>query len=95
MQILFLTLVLDRQTDQPTDIVTYRVNIAANNMTTTTTATKVTTNTKTTMTTRGALYCTMNLGVRVYRPTNQQTLLRLELLWQLKNSVVPNLFNHD
>ena len=48
MQILFLKLVVDRQTDQPTDIATYRAAIAANNMTTTTT-----TATKTTMTTGG------------------------------------------
>ena len=57
MQILFLKLVVDRQTDQPTDIATYRAAIAANNMTTTTTttttATTVTTATKTTMTTGG------------------------------------------
>ena len=55
MQILFLKLVVDRQTYQPTDIVTYRAAIAANNITitTTTTATTVTTTTKTTMTTRG------------------------------------------
>ena len=57
MQILFLKLVLVRQTDQPTDIATCRAAIAANNMTTTTTttttATTVTTTNKTTMTTRG------------------------------------------
>ena len=47
---------MDRQTDQTTDIATYRAAIAANNMTattTTTTATKVTTATKTPMTTGG------------------------------------------
>ena len=44
---------MDRQTDQPTDIATYRADIAANNMSTATT-TRVTT-TKTTMTTRGFL----------------------------------------
>ena len=47
---------MDRQTDQPTDIATYRAAIAANNLTTTntnTTATTVTTTTKTTMTTGG------------------------------------------
>ena len=55
MQILFLKLVVDRQTDKPTNIATYRAAIAAKNMTTTTTttATTVTTTTKTTMTTRG------------------------------------------
>ena len=56
MQILFLKLVVDRQTDQPTDIATCRAAIAANNMTTTTnttTATTVTSTNKTTMTTRG------------------------------------------
>ena len=56
MQILLLKLVEDRQTDQPTEIVTYRAAIEANNMTTTTTtttATTVTTTTKTTMNTIG------------------------------------------
>ena len=59
MQILFLKLVVDRQTDQPTDIATYRASIAANNMTTTTTitTTTVTTTTKTTMTTTGFKLC--------------------------------------
>ena len=54
MQILLLKLVEDRQTDQPTEIATYRAAIKANNMTTTTTtATTVTTTTKTTMNTIG------------------------------------------
>ena len=55
MQILLLKLVVDRQTNQPTEIATYRAAIEANNMTTTTTttATTVTTTTKTTMTSRG------------------------------------------
>ena len=57
MQILFLKLVVDRQTNQPTDIATYRATIATNNITTTATTTTATTvnNTtiKTTMTTRG------------------------------------------
>ena len=49
---------MDRQTDQLTDIATYRAAIAANNMTTatTTTASTVITTTKTTMTTRGFSY---------------------------------------
>ena len=53
MQILFLKLVVDRKTDQPTDIANNRAAIRANNMTTTTTTTTVTTATKTTMTTGG------------------------------------------
>ena len=55
MQILLLKLVVDRQTNQPTEIATYRAAIEANNMTTTTTttATTVTTTTKTTMNTIG------------------------------------------
>ena len=56
MQILFLKLVLVRQTDQPTDIANCRAAIAANNMTSTTnttTATTVTTTNKTIMTNRG------------------------------------------
>ena len=54
MQILLLKLVEDRQTDQPTEIVTYKAAIEANNMTTTTTtATTVTTTTKSTMNTIG------------------------------------------
>ena len=47
-------LVVDLQTNQPTEIATYRAAIEANNMTTTTTTTTtttVTTTTKTTMTT--------------------------------------------
>ena len=52
MQILLLKLVVDRQTNQATEIVTFRAATEANNMTTTTTtATTVTTTTKTTMTT--------------------------------------------
>ena len=59
MQILLLKLVEDRQTDQPTEIVTYRAAIEANNMTTTTTttATTVTTTAETTMTTIGFYLC--------------------------------------
>ena len=57
MQILFLKLVVDRQTNQPTDIATYRAAIPVNNITTTATTTTATTvnntTTKTTMTTRG------------------------------------------
>ena len=55
MQILHLQLVVDRQTDQPKDIATYRAAIEANNMTTTTTttATTVSTTTKTTVNTIG------------------------------------------
>ena len=55
VQILLLKLIVDWQTDQPTDIATYRAAIEANNMATTTTATAttVTTTYKTTMTTIG------------------------------------------
>ena len=50
---------MDRQTDQPKDIATYRAAIEANNMTTTTTttATTVTTTAETTMTTIGFYLC--------------------------------------
>ena len=60
MHILHLQLVVDRQTDQPKDIATYRAAIEANNMTTTTTtttATTVTTTAETTMTTIGFYLC--------------------------------------
>ena len=58
MQILFLKLVVDRQTYQLTDIVTYRAAIAGNNITitNTNTATTVTTTTKTTMASNCAYY---------------------------------------
>ena len=51
MQILHLQLVVDWQTDQPKDIVTYRAAIEANNMTTTTATTTTVTTTNVTTTT--------------------------------------------